>query len=354
MLVISHNFQLGATQKLSDYVFGTTEIVRKAAGFAGDKILFCGVIYMAEDLYIMSGGKAEVYIPEIMVRDGKVIHPRCPMISKQKGSEIITMEHVKEARLTEPDMIMAYINTPASIKAEVDGVYNGTVGIRAITRIAEKNNGMGKVAFIGDHNVNEWISEEIKDKFPKFEIISIPENGVHCPTHLDIPFDLFAETYSSLQKEFGEDELGLEMHPEVDEKLRNFGRSKGAYFGGSGGLVKKPKNSKENVWLVGTEEGVVDRLKRETEKEIYSLGMICPNMAYTTPRKIERAKEILGKGEHVAEMIYKFKDEPYYEINIQKDEDVKVQNKTTYIPAVKLTVSDEIRMKAKDSLSTLL
>jgi quinolinate synthase len=345
---------MGATQKLSDFVLGTTGIVRKAADFAGEKILFCGVIYMAEDLYIMSEGKAEVYIPEIMVRDGKVIHPRCPMISKQKGSEIISMKHVKEARLTNPDTIMAYINTPASIKAEVDGVYNGTVGIRTITEIAQKNDGKGKVAFIGDHNVNEWISEEIKDLYPNFEIISIPEDGVHCPTHLDIPHDLFAETFSTLQKEYGQENVGLEMHPEVDKKLRNYGRSKGAYFGGSGALVKKPKNSKENVWLVGTEEGVVDRLKRETEKDIFSLGMICPNMAYTTPKKLNRAKKILANEGHVAEMIYKFKDEPYYDINVLNATHVRSRNNTTYIPAVKLIVSEEIRKKAKDSLSTLL
>lgn len=354
MLVISHNFQTGATQKISDMVLGTTGIVRAAASLAGKQILFCGVIYMAEDLYIMSHGKANVFIPEIAVKEGKVIRPRCPMISKQKGSEIIEMKHIERAKKENADTIMAYINTPASIKAEVDGVYNGTVGLKVIEAIAQKNNGQGKVVFIGDHNVNEWIFDEIKDKYPKFEVISIPKDDVHCPTHVSIPDELFEETYESLIKEFGEENVGLEMHPEVDANLRRFGMSKGAYFGGSGGLVAKPKESTKKVWLVGTEEGVVDRLRRETQLEIFSLGMICPNMAFTSPKKVNYAKEILENKGPVAEIEYKFKDEPYYEINILKDEYVRVKNQTKYIPAVKLKVSEEILIRAKKSLSTLL
>jgi quinolinate synthase len=354
MKVISHNFQKGATQEISDMVLGTTGIVRAAAGLAGKKILFCGVIYMAEDLYIMSDGKAQVFIPEIAVKNNEVVRPRCPMISKQKGSEIIKMEHVEEAKKENADTIMAYINTPASIKAEVDGVYNGTVGLKVIEKIAQKNNGRGKVVFIGDHNVNEWIFEEIKDKYPKFEVISIPKDDVHCPTHMAIPEELFMETYESLVKEFGEENVGLEMHPEVDGHLRAFGLSKNAYFGGSGGLIAKPKESEKKIWFVGTEEGVVDRLRRETDLEIFSLGMKCPNMAFTTPKKVNLAKEILENRGPVAKIHYKFKDKPYYEINILEEEYVRVGNETTFIPAVELTVSDEILIRAKRSLSTLL
>jgi quinolinate synthase len=354
MLVISHNFQSGATQEISDMVLGTTGIVRIASNLAGERILFCGVIYMAEDLYIMSHGKAQVFIPEIGVKNQNVIRPRCPMISKQKGSEIITMKHVEMAKKENADTIMAYINTPASIKAEVDGVYNGTVGLKVIEKIAHKNNGHGKVVFIGDHNVNEWISNEIKDKYPEFEIISIPKDNVECPTHVSMPKDLFAETYEYLVKEFGEKNVGLEMHPEVDANLRKFGVNKGAYYGGSGGLVAKPKESTKKFWLVGTEEGVIDRLRRETKLNIFSLGIKCPNMAFTSPKKVNRAKEILENDGPVAEIVYKFKDEPYYEINILKDDYVRTKNQTKYIPAVNLKVSDEILVRAKRSLSTLL
>jgi quinolinate synthase len=335
-------------------VLGTTGIVRAADSLKGEQILFCGVIYMAEDLYIMSNGKAEVFIPEIAVSNGNVIRPRCPMISKQKGSEIITMKHVEMAKKENADTIMAYINTPASVKAEVDGVYNGTVGLRIIERIAKENNGRGKVAFIGDHNVNEWIFEEIKDKYPKFEVVSIPKHDVHCPTHVSIPERLFEETYESLIEKFGGENVGLEMHPEVDANLRIFGKSKGAYFGGSGGLVAKPKEFKKKVWFVGTEEGVVDRLRRETELEIYSLCMKCPNMAFTTPKKVNFAKKILENKGPVAEIDYQFWDEPYYEIKILRDEYLRIKNHTKFIPAVKLKVSDEILVKAKNSLSTLL
>jgi quinolinate synthase len=354
MLVISHNFQTGATQELSDFVLGTTGIVRKASSFAGEQVLFCGVLYMAEDLFIMSDGKAEVFLPEIVVKGGVISRPRCPMISKQAGSDIITMKHVEEARQIKPDIIMSYINTPASVKAEVDGVYNGTVGLAVIERIARENDGKGKVVFIGDHNVNGWIRASTKDKYPDLEVISIPKEGVHCPSHLAIPTELFAETYSTLIQEFGQEKVGLELHPEVDETLRVFGLEKKAYFGGTGGLVSTPSKSQRNIWLVGTVEGVIDRLNRETNNDIYSMGVLCPNMSFTSSKKVKRAKTLLEDGGEVAEIVYKFRDEPYYEINIIRKEHVRTVNDTQYLPAVKLNVSKDIATRAKKSLSALL
>ncbi|MCK4444876.1 MAG: quinolinate synthase NadA [Thermoplasmata archaeon] len=354
VIVISHNYQDGPTQEISDYVYGTTAIVRNAHQFKGKRVLFCGVLYMAEDLYNMSEGQAEVFIPEITVKDGVIDKPRCPMIKKQRDTEIVTLEHVKEARDLNPDMVLAYINTPSSIKAECDGVYNGTVGLKVAERIARERDGRGRVAFVGDVNVNSWMRDVLQPRFPEFEVISIPSDSVYCPSHVNIPVDFFIETYNELEKLHGE-ELGLEMHAEVDAPLRRFGFEKNAYFGGTGGLVRIPKESDKKAWLVGTVEGVVDRLKRETDLDVYSINMRCPNMSYTTASKVQKAKMILETGGPVADIRYTLHDQPYYEIDIHNEEYVQQAGEgRVRIPAVRLSVSEELSKRAEEVLETLL
>lgn len=352
--VISHNYQDGPTQEISNLVYGTTAIVRNGHRFKGKRVLFCGVLYMAEDLYNMSEGQAEVFIPEITVKDGVIDKPRCPMIKKQKDTEIVSLKHVEEARNLKPNTVLAYINTPSSVKAECDGVYNGTVGLNVARRIAKENSGKGRVAFIGDANVNNWLRDMLKNEYPEFEVISVPADGVFCPSHIGIPEEMFIEMYDELKGLHGED-LGLEMHAEVSTRMREFGFRNGAYFGGTGGLVRTPKESDKKVWLVGTVEGVVDRLKRETDLDIHSINMRCPNMSYTTAKKVARAKEMLDSGNPVADIRYSNREEPYYEIEVHDEECTEdAGGGRTRIPAVRLSVSDEISRGAKKALKTLL
>ncbi len=354
VIVLSHNYQDGPTQEISDFVYGTTAIVRNGHQFKGKRVLFCGVIYMAEDLYNMSEGQAEVFIPEITLKDGFIDKPRCPMIKKQRDTNIVTREHVEDARSLDPDMVLAYINTPSSIKAECDGVYNGTVGLNVARKIAKERGGKGRVAFIGDVNVNNWMRDVLRPEYPEFEVISVPVGDVFCPSHVNIPEDLFFEMYEEMRKLHGDD-LGLEMHAEVSTRMREFGFKHGAYFGGTGGLVRTPKESDKKVWLVGTVEGVVDRLKRETDLDIYSINMRCPNMSYTTASKVAKAKEMLDLGGPVADIRYTMREEPYFEIEIHDEGCIEdAGGGRTRVPAVRLTVSESISAGARRSLRTLL
>ncbi len=353
ILVISHNYQTGAVQAISDHVMGTSGVVRHAREFNGKKVIFCGVLYMAEDLYA-AADTVRVFIPEITVRNGEIIKPRCPMIAYQGNSEIITMEHVKAARALEPDLVLSYINTPLSIKAATDGVYNGTTALRTIRKIAEENHGKGRVVFLGDVNVNQWIAESVRPEYPEFEVISMPEN-VYCPPHVTIDTAEFIFKYQELTEKYGEEKVGLELHAEVNPVLRDFGFDNNAYFGGTDGLVKKPLNSSKRIWLIGTVEGVVDRLRSlDTTREYCSPRAVCPNMAYTSPAKVEKAKEILKKSGPVATIRYKHRDRPYYEIEIHQPELVTPRNGATRIPAVELTIDPEIKEEGRKALQTLL
>ena len=354
LITISHNYQTGAVQRMSDVVLGTSGIVRNAERYSGKSVLFCGVLYMAEDLYAMADD-LHVFIPEITLRDGKVLRPRCPMIAYQGRSGIITMEDVRRARELRPDIILSYINTPLSVKGETDGVYNGTSALESIERIARVDE-RGSAVLIGDVNVNAWIAEKIAQKYPEFTIISMPSDGVFCPPHIDIDPEKFIERWEELVKVHGEENVGLEMHPEVNSLLQRFGFEKNAYFGGTDGLVREPLGSDKRVWLIGTVEGIVERIRTLTDqKELHSPGVICPPMAYTTPGKVERAREILREGGPAATIHYQSPEEPYYSVEIHREELItNGRDGSMRIPAVELTIDDEIKEKGRRALSVLL
>jgi hypothetical protein len=107
----------------------------------------------------------------------------------------------------------------------------------------------------------------------------------------------------------------------------------------------------------------VDRLRRETSKKIFSLNLICPNMSFTSPKKIAKAKEILAEDGPTAEIRFVNATDPYYEIEILDESKVRHQTiKSTgernpegfsFIPAVKLTVAEEFMEPGKKALNML-
>lgn len=355
LTTISHNYQSDATQRISDTVLGTSGIIKNAHNYADKNVLFCGVLYMAEDLFVMSGGKANIYIPEIMVTSDldEIVTPRCPMIFNPYNDPTVSPKDIEFAREKYPtlDQVLVYINTPTPMKSQADGVYNGTLALKVIDKVAEQNNGKGKIAFIGDQNVNYWIFKKVKEKgLEYFEVISIPDN-VLCPTHQRINSEEFQKTYEDLTKEHGQ--IGLSLHPEVPPDLIDWGLEKKAYFGGTGGIVKFATDSSHNTQLVGTVEGAVERIRRENpEKNVISPKAGCKNMAFTTPNRIKRAREILQQEGPIVEIQANHTKPPYY--------DIKILNKTLFeeylpaIPAVRLVVNDKFMEGAKKSLSMLL
>jgi len=354
LITMSHNYQTGDIQRISDVVLGTGGIIKNAHRYSGKNVIFCGVIYMAEDLYAMADD-IHVFIPEITVKDGEVLRPRCPMIVDQGPSSIITMEDVHRARKLKPDIILSYINTPLSIKGETDGVYNGTSALEVIDRIAGTND-RGRAVLIGDINVNEWIAVKTAQKHPDFTVISMPPEGVQCPPHIIIDPEEFRFMWEELVRIHGEENVGLEMHPEVNSDLRSFGFEKNAYFGGTDGMVKLPLDSDKKVWLIGTVEGIIDRIKMLTdEKELHSPGVICSNMAYTTHSKVNRAKKIMENGEPAATIYYRHPEKPYYDVEIHREDLITQRGDGSMkIPAVELVVDDEMKEKGKRALSVLL
>ena len=80
------------------------------------------------------------------------------------------------------------------------------------------------------------------------------------------------------------------IHPECKPEISKLGD----YIGSTSGIIDYVKNSKDDQFVIVTEKGVADRLKRDyPEKEfiLISEKMLCESMKLTTLEEILYALE---------------------------------------------------------------
>ena len=104
------------------------------------------------------------------------------------------------------------------------------------------------------------------------EVITYPG---FCPTHLQIrPADI-----ENARKKYPE--ALILAHPECHMSVSSIAD----YVGSTTGIMKYVKESKKKSFVIATEQGVTDRLKRDyPDKEIISIknNLVCPNMKMTS------------------------------------------------------------------------
>ena len=344
MKIISHNFQSVEVQTISDTVAGTSQLIALAPQL-NEPVLFCGVLYMAEDLVIMSSGKIDVFIPEVSVRNNIIIEPRCPM-------EKHSLNTIMSARNEKPNYMLAYINMSAIMKAYSDVVYNGTDAVRVIADLGRSNNKL-RVSLIGDRNVNHFIAVYCQQNLPNIEIIPAVKM-IYCPVHTRINVQEFISQWNRLRAKWNSENTGMSLHSEVSKELIDFGLDNGAYIGGTTGMTELLSNSTKPAWFVATVEPFVERLRTFTRKEIISPGIRCPHMEFTQPQKVKKALEIILNGGPVADIVFRNEYEPYYDIYVHRRRYVIKRGDFVRIPAVRLAVDRVIRERAKRSLAHLL
>ena len=256
-IILAHNYQLGEVQDIADFVGDSLELSQYAARTNASVIVFCGVHFMAETASILCPDKV-VLLPDI--------NAGCPM------ANMITAERLREKKREYPQaVVVCYINSSAEVKAESDVCCTSANAIKIVESLDAK-----EILFIPDQYLGSYISNKTGKKmmlWPGF-----------CPTHVRIHPDRIRE----LRREYPHAKVIVhpECTPEVialaDEVLS------------TGGMCRYARREEVREIVVGTEIGIIHRLKKENPGKKFipvSEQAICPNMKLITLEKILWALE---------------------------------------------------------------
>ena len=247
-IILVHNYQRSEIQDIADSLGDSLGLAREAAKTDAKIIVFCGVRFMAETAKILSPEKV-------------VLLPRkeagCPM------ADMVTAEGLKILKERHPDAkVISYVNTYADVKAESDICCTSANAVEVIKKIKAN-----KIIFTPDKNLAAYCQ-----RFTDKEII--PWNG-YCYVHEKI-----RKEEVRLAKEKFPDALLL-VHPECNPSVIDLADE----VLSTSGMVNFVKKSHKKKFLIGTEVGLIYRLKKENPgKEFYAAGTakMCRNMKLTT------------------------------------------------------------------------
>ena len=252
-VIAAHNYQVEEVQIIADIVGDSFALSKYCASSDSDVIVFCGVHFMAESAKILSPQKT-VLLPEP--------DAGCPM------ADMVTVEALREKKKHYPGAaVVCYINSSAEVKAESDICCTSSNAIRVVKALKEK-----EILFVPDKNLGAYVAKMIPEK-----TIILWEG--FCITHHKIKADEVRKA-----RELHPDALLL-VHPECRMEIVEAAD----FVGSTKEIIDFASKSKNIKFIIGTEMGVLYKLKRDNpEKTFYlmSQGLICPNMKKTTLKSV--------------------------------------------------------------------
>ena len=166
------------------------------------------------------------------------------------------------AKILCPDIpTVCYINSTAEVKSECDICCTSSNAVKIVGSL-----NADKVLFLPDTYLGKWVEAQLGN----LDVITYPG---FCPTHLQIrPEDITAarEKYP---------DAPVLAHPECHQSVTKLAD----YVGSTTGIMKYAVESDKKRFIIATEKGVADRLKRDyPDKEFILIkeNIICPNMKW--------------------------------------------------------------------------
>lgn len=248
-VLLAHNYQVEEVQSTADYLGDSLELSRIAAKVDCDIIVFAGVKFMAETAKILSPGK-------------KVLLPRldagCPM------ADMIVVDDLRELKEKHKNArVVTYVNSSVEIKAESDACCTSANAVQVVKNLEAR-----EIIFVPDQNLGSYVQKMVPGK----KIILFEG---YCYVHHRIKkeeIEKMKELYPGARVVV-HPETRMEVSELADEVLS------------TSGILKYVSQSRAREFIVGTEQGLLERIKRENPgKKIYPAQSpkICSNMKRTS------------------------------------------------------------------------
>ena len=252
-VVLAHCYQNVEIDNIADFVGDSLYLSRMAAKTDADIIIFAGVYFMAQTAKILCPDK-KVLLPDLKAG--------CEM------ADMINLQQLRNFKSKHPDIpAVCYINSTAEVKSECDICCTSSNAVQIVESL-----NVPEVLFLPDKNLGKWVEKQLGN------VKVITYDGC-CPIHHNITTD------EVLKAKKQNPETKLLAHPECKEEVSALAD----YVGSTTGIMNFVKNSSGKKFIIATEKGVLDRLKRDyPQKEFFSIkeNLICPSMKLNTLQDI--------------------------------------------------------------------
>src|SRR5438093_2996125 len=156
-VILAHNYQLPRVQEVADVLGDSLALAMKAQGTKAERIVFCGVHFMAESAKVLNPEK-KVLLPNLAAG--------CSL------ADSITPESLRDWKARYPDHeVVTYINSSAEVKALSDICCTSANAASVVRSLPQK-----KILFTPDRNLGAWVQRKVPEK----EIVVY--DGC-CPVH---------------------------------------------------------------------------------------------------------------------------------------------------------------------------
>lgn len=256
-VILAHNYQRPEIQDIADFTGDSLELSQKAAATEAEVIVFCGVHFMAETAAILSPQKT-VLLPDAAAG--------CPM------ADMLTAEGLREMKKRYPEAkVVCYVNTTAEVKAESDICCTSANAVKVVNSLPA-----GEIIFVPDQYLGDYVQNQTGRQMHLWP--------GYCPTHASIMAqDIIDSRRQHPQaKVVVHPECRPEVIAEADETLS------------TGGMIRYASLPEVSELVLGTEPGIIHRLKKENPGKKFYLASekaICPNMKLITLEKVLWALE---------------------------------------------------------------
>lgn len=248
-VILAHCYQNVEIDEVADYVGDSLYLSQMAAKTDADIIVFAGVFFMAQTAKILCPEK-KVFLPRL--------ESGCLM------ADMVNLKQLREFKKEYPDIpTVCYINSTAEVKSECDICCTSSNAVKIVESLNAE-----KVLFLPDTYLGKWVEA----KLGTTKVITYPG---FCPTHLRIK----PEDITEARKKYPN--AKVLAHPECHQAVTKLAD----YVGSTTGIMNYAINSDAKQFVIATEKGVADRLKRDYPQKEFILikdNIICPNMKWNT------------------------------------------------------------------------
>jgi quinolinate synthase len=276
-VILAHNYQVPEVQDVADYTGDSLGLSIEASKTDAERIVFCGVHFMAETAKVLSPEKT-VLIPD--TRAG------CSLAAG------ITADQLREWKAENPGAkVVMYVNTTAEVKAETDYCVTSSNAVNVVNAIPEGE----EILFGPDMFLGSYVEKMTKRPMK----VWMGECHVHAgirPGDLQKMLEDNPDADLMIHPECGCSTSAMEYLAcgDIDPE-RTFILS-------TGGMIEHVKKSKASKFIVATEEGIFHPLRLAAPDREFvpaSDGAVCGFMKAIT---LENLRDALRDDKYIVDV----------------------------------------------------